>query len=52
MIIIEKLNGKNFLIWEAQIEAVLMVRVLWKYIEVEVTKTVAGSSEHAKAVLD
>lgn len=51
-VVIEKLNGKNFLIWAAQIEALLFARGLWQYLEMEVQLPPPESDKHAQAVRD
>lgn len=42
---IEKLNGKNYVCWAAQIKSFLMAKDLWGYIE---TSNNAESSEKAE----
>jgi len=44
---IEKLNSKNYIIWSAQIEAVLAAKGIWHYVEGEVELPATDAANYA-----
>ena len=45
---IEKLNDKNYIIWSAQVKAILAAKGLLQYIEMDIATPRASDADYAK----
>jgi len=45
---VEKLNGKNYIVWAAQMESLLAAKGTWKYVESTITLPAPGTGEYSR----